>query len=387
MMEYIKKIIVDNFKCQILEAFDGLQGIKIARETEPDVILMDIVLPYISGYAATVRLRKIEGLKKTIIIGMTADIDENTKGKVLTWCDAFVPKPIDEKKLINLLKKHLSKASQKRKISVKLKKSDLFKEQVTSEIVEQLELRVMELEGAKKRIEYLNHLKSRLMSLFSHEIKTPLTTITGYCECIKMISAENLQNDSIEMLDRMSNAAKRINSLLEEVNWFNRVSFEDARKTQGYPCKAVEKIIKKRQKFIEEKQLNLILMCNKERKISINEEYFSDIFDQILKNAIVYNNIGGEIIVKLESNQKECILTVTDSGCGIKDSMLDSIFDPLTQAVDVEHYQTHQLRGLGMGLAICKEMVENVGGKVNLTARVDKIGTVVEIVLPEPESK
>ncbi|NPA44235.1 MAG: response regulator, partial [Chlorobi bacterium] len=186
MMEHIKSIVAANFNCKIYEAFDGLQGIKVAREVKPDLILMDIVLPYISGYAATVRLRKIEGLNETVIIGMTADVDEFTKEKVLSWCDDFIPKPINEKKLVSLLKKFLVNSTKVKKLRITLKKANVFKEQITSEIVEQLEQRVEELEEAKQRIEYLNKLKTRLMTLFSHEIKTPLTTITGYSECIKL---------------------------------------------------------------------------------------------------------------------------------------------------------------------------------------------------------
>lgn len=383
MMENIKEMINNNFDCHILEAFDGLQGIKIARESEPDVILMDIVLPYISGYAATVRLRKIEGMKQTIIIGMTADVDENTRDKVLTWCDNFIPKPIDEKSFIELLKKYLSKNNVIKENKISIGKSELLKEQVTSEIVEQLEMRVVELEEAKNRIEYLNQLKTRLMSLFSHEIKTPLTTITGYSECIKLMSANSLSEEENNMLDRMSAAAKRINSLLEEVNFFNRVQFNEARKKSGNPFHAIKRIVEKRSKYIKEKKITILLDCDRNKVINIDEMYFGDIFDQILKNAIVYNVFEGEIFVELKFKNAECILKVIDSGCGVQDSMLNSIFDPLTQAVDIEHYQTHQLRGLGMGLAICKQMVENVGGRVALNARTDKTGTVVTVILPE----
>ncbi len=382
-MEHIKSIVAANFNCKIYEAFDGLQGIKVAREVKPDLILMDIVLPYISGYAATVRLRKIEGLNKTVIIGMTADVDEFTKEKVLSWCDDFVPKPINEKKLVSLLRKFLVNSAKVKKLRITLKKANVFKEQITSEIVEQLEQRVEELEEAKQRIEYLNKLKTRLMTLFSHEIKTPLTTITGYSECIKLMAGDCLKEDATEMLDRISSAANRINCLLEEVNWFNKIRFDNVRNEICNPFDAIKSIVNKRKPYIEEKNLNVILNCDEDKEITLKKEYFEDIFDQIFKNAIVYNKKNGEIIVDLKIGYGKCVLKVTDSGCGIKETVINSIFEPLTQEVDVEHYQTHKLRGLGMGLAICKEMVENICGKVSLAPRKDKTGTVVTVEIPE----
>lgn len=383
MMEQIKKIIENNFKCEIFEAYDGLEGIKKAREYNPDVILMDIVLPYISGYAATVRLRKIEGLKNTVIIGMTANVDKNTKDKVLTWCDNFIPKPIDEKVIVPLLRNYLSPNKKMKRIKISIKKTEKFKEEVTSEIVEQLEQRVVELEEAKQRIEYLNKLKTRLMTLFSHEIKTPLTTITGYSECLKLTLSETLSTDDENMLDRIGNASKRINSLLEEINLFNRLEFDKARNENCNPYEIIKYKVEKRRKFIEEKNLTVIYDCDKNIEINLNKNYMKDIFDQLLKNAIVYNELNGEIYIESKLIEKNFVLKISDTGCGIEDSMLNSIFDPLTQDVDVEHYKTHQLRGLGMGLAICKQMVESVNGQISLNSRKDGPGTVVTVTIPE----
>ena len=80
----------------ILEASDGEQAVRVAERERPDVVLMDLNLPVLDGFAAAGRIRADPGLKETVIIAVTAHSDADLRARALSaGCNAFVTKPID----------------------------------------------------------------------------------------------------------------------------------------------------------------------------------------------------------------------------------------------------------------------------------------------------
>ncbi len=92
----------------IVEAADGRQGVARARETHPDVILMDLVMPVMTGFEAAQEIRRIPELQNTVIIATSASVFEADKEQsMLAGCNAFIAKPVEVKKLFGLLETHL----------------------------------------------------------------------------------------------------------------------------------------------------------------------------------------------------------------------------------------------------------------------------------------
>jgi two-component system cell cycle response regulator DivK len=93
----------------IVEAENGPQGLKIAQEIVPDLILMDINLPEMDGYEVTTRLKQTEALAHIPIIAMTANVMKGDREKTLaTGCDGYIPKPIDVDLLPEQINRFLS---------------------------------------------------------------------------------------------------------------------------------------------------------------------------------------------------------------------------------------------------------------------------------------
>ena len=94
---------------KIIEAENGAEGVKLAREHLPDVILTDLVMPVMNGFQAAKEIRQIAELKDVLIMAISASVfDMDQEKSRIAGCDAFLPKPVDEQKLLQFLSDHLT---------------------------------------------------------------------------------------------------------------------------------------------------------------------------------------------------------------------------------------------------------------------------------------
>ena len=398
----LRELVTD--PVQIHEASDGIAGIKAAIELVPDLIFMDIVLPYLSGYAASVRLKNIPGLKDTKIVGMTSDAGSDTKGKVLSWCDDFLPKPIEPQILKGILERYLHSAASSRRSRDGTRASSL--KRVTVEIVQQLEEQVGELtrvnkklekqtgvirhlyratKTAKLRLKRLNQLRADFTDLLSHEVKTPLTAVTGYAECLRIQAGERFTEEEADMLDKIMAGSQRISMLVNEISRLNQLKFKLRSGHSALISDVLEQVVAHRDTYIRDKSLKVAIKCEPGLVIPLDGDYLREMVDHVIKNAIIFNLPGGSVDITCGRVKGNIEIEIKDSGIGIDPTYLNDVYNPLTQLVDIEHYQSHPLRGLGMGLTLCREMARNIGGSMSVSSEGPGMGTTVRIQLPSGE--
>jgi two-component system cell cycle response regulator DivK len=105
---YMMRFILDKLGFIVLEARDGAAGVEMAKERRPDLILMDIQLPILDGYAATRRIRQEAALKDIPIIAVTSYAMVGDKEKALAaGCTAYIEKPIDPPVFIKVLERFM----------------------------------------------------------------------------------------------------------------------------------------------------------------------------------------------------------------------------------------------------------------------------------------
>ena len=186
----------------VLEAEDGLSGLRVAQTEAPDLILMDINLPDLDGYAVTTKLKGMVELRNTPIIALTANVMEGDRERSLvSGCDGYIPKPIEVSKLAMQVEEFLGgqretlRDSQERqylreyrdRLVDHLEKKVRELTALNAELERRVEERTAELRAAQAQL--IEAEKSKVVvemaGATAHELNQPLTTILGLIQLIE----------------------------------------------------------------------------------------------------------------------------------------------------------------------------------------------------------
>ena len=158
---------------EVIEAECGVDGIRLAREMVPDLVLVDINIPDLDGYEVTLRLRGMPALQDVPIVAITAEGDRAST--LAVGCDGFIAKPIAAahfaETIAEFLGGHREWADDE---------SDRLLRERTQKIVERLEKKIVELSETNQRLEDIARLRREFLQNVSHELATPMTPVVGY---------------------------------------------------------------------------------------------------------------------------------------------------------------------------------------------------------------
>jgi len=115
--------------------------------------------------------------------------------------------------------------------------------------------------------------------------------------------------------------------------------------------------------------------------VEVDPSRLEQVLDNLLSNAVKYSPGGGEICVALASDRSGVRLTVTDHGIGLPQGHADMIFEPFGRAPNASH---QQIPGLGLGLSICRQLIEAHGGRIWASSPGEQMGTTLGVWLPTP---
>ena len=214
---------------EVVLAADGLEGVTLARDSRPQLVLMDINLPNLDGRVVTTRLRSLPGLETIPIVALTANTSPGSRELALAaGCTGFLTKPIDVDRLPIQVESFLN--GQKHTLNPQILTQSL--ERHAQDVVVQLEAKVRELEKINERLYRLDRLKSDFITLASHELRTPLTLVSGYSQLLEMqlsqlldeeLNAQSIQK-SLASARKLNGGIERLARVVDEVIGVSRIA-------------------------------------------------------------------------------------------------------------------------------------------------------------------
>src|SRR5580698_11428935 len=198
---------------EVIDAADGLEGVRLALAQLPDLVLVDLNIPGLDGYEVTLRLRSEAALRGIPIIAITAEGDKETSYAV--GCDGFVQKPIDARQFAAQVASYL-RGHRERVLAPADATGERLRMQ-SGRIVGHLEEKVAELSAANERLRDMDRLRTEFYRNISHELATPLTPIVGY---IRMLIDEELGDvtkPQAKALRAMDDCVRRLRGVLDNL--------------------------------------------------------------------------------------------------------------------------------------------------------------------------
>lgn len=234
------------------------------------------------------------------------------------------------------------------------------------------------LKAARKKAEIASQAKTDFLSNISHEIRTPLHAIFGFIQLLKNSDLDETDSSYVELMEESStNLIAIVNGVLD----IDKIESGTVKLEEVHfnPSLKLKNLLKVCQNQFDSK--GLYLKSNIE---SFTGDYvigdknkFIQIINNILRNALKFTNEGGVVVHYSEVEVHDVVkvfIKIEDSGVGIPESKLDTIFERFTQ---LESSFKKQYKGSGLGLAISKQLVSYLRGKITVESQVNKGSTFI----------
>ena len=328
---------------------DGVDGLRKVRELIPDLVLVDLKMPGISGMEVLEKIGQIDSTIITIVITGYATVESAVEAMKRGAYD-FLPKPFTPDELRIVIKRGL----EKRKL-----------------FLESLSLR-----REKERIE------KNFISMVSHEMRRPLVDVQEYFEVVLGGITGKLTPQQKEMLEK---ASGQINTLLVLISdWLDMSRLEAGRMLENLEPLDLSQILNKTVDLLrgkmESKKIALEMNISPHLTLIKGEKLSMErIFTNLIRNAIDYNREEGKISVKAKEEAECVVIEVSDTGIGIAQKDIPFIFDEFFR---VKNRKTQHITGSGLGLSIVKKIVEGHGGSIQVRSEEGK-GSTFMVFLPK----
>ncbi len=215
-----------------------------------------------------------------------------------------------------------------------------------------------------EQLKSLDQLKNQFLSNVSHELRTPLTPIISQIQ--RIMVRELPPDEERASLSMILKNTFRLDKMINEVLEISRIQSGRMMlvKRQTNIRDLIGHIVETMEPFAKEKNSFITISLPKIRSMQIDPDRISSVIINLIDNAIKFNG-GGEILVNAEVKKKEVVFSIRDHGIGIPSKDFSKIFTPFFRSEE-----THIYRGCGLGLSICKGIVEAHGGKIWFESKV-----------------
>lgn len=230
---------------------------------------------------------------------------------------------------------------------------------------------IVNIEDISERVRAENMRKDFVANV-SHELKTPLTSISGFAETLKL--NENIDKETRNrFLTIIDGEANRLRRLIEDILTLSFIENDKKEEKEAINLYSVYRRVED-MLMISARTKNISLNCDADEtiKIAANADYVKQIILNLVDNAIKYTPENGDVNVKIFADKDDAVIKVSDTGMGIPKEDQARIFERFYR---VDKARSREIGGTGLGLAITKHIAMNLGGTISVESELEKGST------------
>lgn len=343
------------------------KALQLVQQQAYDAIVSDIKMPGMDGIELIERLQIFCPDTPTLLITGHGEHTLAVQALRVGAYD-FIQKPIDREYFVTALRRAIQIYQLRRRIADQQKALEQHADELEQAVAE----RTRELVEA-------NAAKDVFLSMASHELKTPLTTIKGLSQMLYRLveQGEKIDLKSVELL---ANAARRMEILVNDIL---NTSLVDAAVFSLYlqPENLAALCHETLAAYSAEMGTSLRLeIVESDLPVNVDRERICQVLLNLLSNARKYSPPRSPITIRVSRRDQQAVISVTDQGVGIPPEHLEHIFDRFYRSPEVD-VQTGSSVGVGLGLYIARKIVEQHGGQLSAISTPGK-GSTFTIALP-----
>lgn len=331
---------------KVLVAQDGESALEQIDHERPDIILLDILMPNIDGFEMCLRLKANPATSDIPVVFMTAlsDVEDIIKGFQIGAVD-YITKPFHQEEVLARIATHLT------------------------------------LQHQRIKLYELNTMKNKFFSIVAHDMKEVLSTLVSLSNFLVMSvpgnGANKLQKAAKMLESSVQNAIKLLENLL---NWtkIQNGTMESHQEMTDLQKIVLENIVLLRGSA-RKKHIDLSHTVNANTLVYTDPETTSMVLRNLISNALWFTDTGGEVKISTSTVDRFVEVAVSDTGIGISQDDLAKLF-----RIDKKFRKngTAGEHGTGLGLILCKDLIEMNGGQIRVESQVGK-GSTFTFTLPK----
>ncbi len=326
----------------VLTADRGAQAIEMLKQYPVDLVTLDLKMPGFTGINVLEKVKQLDPDIEAIIITGYGSLDTAIEGLRLGAFD-YISKPFDVNHILALVRRGL------------------------------------ERRNAKSQ---LRQVKSDFLSNISHELRTPLSVVVGFVYLLLNQVIGKLTEEQQKVLETVYRNSEELLELIDNVLWMTSLNAGDANATvEKFDAReVVNETTKRYEKAIRDKGLRLdVQLPDGDMSLISDRAKVERVFQNVFNNAVKFTSDGGIVVKAQALTQRDTIeIEISDTGVGIEQNKIDSIFEPFHQS---DNSVQRSFSGLGIGLTVARRMAELIGGKLAVTSKLG-VGTCVSMSFP-----
>ncbi|MBC7827270.1 MAG: response regulator [Chitinophagaceae bacterium] len=379
------------------KANSGREALKILlKEYDFALILMDVKMPNMNGFETATLIYEREKLKHIPIIFITANNygDENIFKGYRAGAVDYIYKPVNPDLLrakvsvfVDLYRKNHRLLAQEQKLVAinKNLENEINERKASEEHAKELNRQLLEnitlLEAANKDLD-------RFAFMASHDLQEPLRKIRTFSDRLYLKYKDVLDQEGKTNITRIQKASERMQLLINDILTFSKLSVEDSLFVQSDLNIILTEVLNDMEEELNEKKARISV--NQLPSMLVNPGLIRPLFHNLISNALKYSKKNIEPVINIHSeispglngnankevNNKYCRIFIEDNGIGFDQKYSEQIFGMFKRL----HLNT-EFEGTGIGLALCKKIVEKHNGYISARSKVNEGATFI-ISLP-----